>query len=402
MNYKPLSKIFYDGAEAYHETYRTRFHSDSACHLKFLIGDDPAFFLITEETLSFIASIYKSNNLLAQLQSSLPGVAIKQFTLSSLIDEIILTNNIEGVHSTRREIKDVLDSLRQTDKRKRFQGLVQKYALLQTRDDIPLKTPEDIRRIYDELVLDEIRSADETNVPDGEIFRKDITYVTSQTEKVIHKGVFPESKIISSMESALTFLNDEKHNILLRLSVFHYLFGYIHPFYDGNGRTSRFISSYLISQELDPLVGYRLSYTIKESITAYHRAFKTCNDPKNKGDLTPFTLMFLDTIDRSIKQLIHALRKRLERWYFYLEKCQEVFHLSKKESSLYDLLIQASLFGEKGITGDELCEILQISKPTLSSRLNAISPPKLLSVEIEDHRKYYSLDLSVVDAIETL
>lgn len=84
------------------------------------------------------------------------------------------------------------------------------------------------------------------------------------------------------MNKALAILNDKSIECVFRISIFHYLFGYIHPFYDGNGRTSRFISSYLLSKEFESIIGYRMSYSIKENINDYYKAFKVCNDPKNK------------------------------------------------------------------------------------------------------------------------
>lgn len=397
MNYEPLSKIFYREPERYGELYAARFHSESACHLDFFIGEVPAFFLLTNETVSLLASIYKEDKKLTQLRNELPPVAIQQFLLNSLVEEIVLTNNIEGISSTRREIETVLESLRRTDKRKRFQGLVQKYDLLQTSERIPLQTPEDVRRLYNDLVLDEVCEEDRENRPDGKVFRKDILHVTSATGKVLHSGVFPEEKIRRCMESALAFLNGEESNALIRLSLFHYLFGYIHPFYDGNGRTSRFISSYFISRELDPLAGYRLSYTIKEESAAYYRGFKLCNDPKNKGDLTPFLLMFLGLIERSVKELAQALEKRRQRLQYYSSLCVEYLHTDEKMFPLYHLLIQASLFDQKGVSAQIMCSVLEISRPTLTSRLHGIQPPELLSVAIEDHKRYYSLNLSLLD-----
>ena len=99
----------------------------------------------------------------------------------------------------------------------------------------------------------------------------------SATQKEIHKGLYPESKIMDAMEKSLVILEDKNLDPLIKIAIFHYLFGYIHPFYDRNGRTSRFISSYLLTKVLNNLIGYRISFTIIEHIKEYYDAFKICN-----------------------------------------------------------------------------------------------------------------------------
>ena len=146
-------------------------------------------------------------------------------------------------------------------------------------------------------------------------------------------------------------------------------------------------------------MGYRLSYTIKESIEQYYKAFRVCNNPRNRADLTPFLLMFLETILRSVKQLIDALSARLEKWHYYRRICFKTLSPDEKLSLLYDVLIQASLFGSKGISIEELTETLEISKSTLAKRLSQIAPPELLHIETESRRKFYSLELSVLDKL---
>ena len=403
MSYLALERLSYSNPDHYETVYQNRFSSESTVHLDFYIGEYPAFFLVTPEAVSLVASIYKADKSVSNLRRMLPGVAIQQFTNNALVEEILLTNDIEGVYSTRREIEDVLDSLRQEDRSNRFSGLVQKYHMLQTYDQLPLNTPQDIRAIYNELVLSEVREDAPENIPDGELFRKGEVSVYSKTQKEIHRGLYPESRILSSMENALSFLNNEEIQVMFRIAIFHYLFGYIHPFYDGNGRTSRFISSYLLSQELDPLSGYRLSYTIKESISDYYKAFKLCNSPRNRGDLTPFLLTFLRLIARSMEQLVEALLKRRKRYTYYLRECENTLHIDVdgKLFDVYDLLIQARLFSAQGITAEELCSTLRISRNTLASRLKEISPEALLDIHIEGHRKYYSLNLNEFDKIIT-
>lgn len=103
---------------------------------------------------------------------------------------------------------------------------------------------------------------DDPRICQMDIFRKDIVEIVSSTQKS-YSRVISRNKILA-MTSALNDLNDGEMENLYKIAVFHYMFGYIHPFYDGNGRMTRFISSYLLAQRLEPVVAFGLSYTIKE------------------------------------------------------------------------------------------------------------------------------------------
>ena len=132
----------------------------------------------------------------------MPGKAIQSYRESNLIDEIVITNEIEGVRSTRREIGDVLERLEENDKRGRFHGLVQKYQMLSREEDIAICTCADVRSIYDDLVLDEVARDNPDHVPDGTLFRKGPVSVCDATGIPIHKGMEPESKITLCLEKA--------------------------------------------------------------------------------------------------------------------------------------------------------------------------------------------------------
>ena len=283
MEYKTLEKIYYSSPNDYEKIYLERYNGDYTHRLHFDIGGNKAFFIVTPDIQKKMLGIQRMDKTVSRLCAQLPGKAIEQFTKRCLIDELVLTNSIEGVSSTRREMYDVLEGMGRGEAKKRFTGLTQKYIMLQRGEGIRLETCEDIRKIYDELVLPEVTEEDPKNAPDGVLFRKDSVSVCSGTQKEIHRGLYPERKIISAMESALEYLNDESEELLLRTAVFHYLLGYIHPFYDGNGRLNRFISSCMMAKELEPVSGYRLSYTIKENLGDYNNAFKVCNRPQNKG-----------------------------------------------------------------------------------------------------------------------
>lgn len=398
MDYIELSKLSYGDQAGYEQTYRERFNSPYAQHIDIKIGDWPAFFVVTPEIHAHMLSIQRADKEICLLCRDLPGIAINQFSRRCLIDEILLTNGIEGVHSTRREIDGVLVELGKNDKHRRFAGLVQKYVMLLNGADFPLSTCEDIRKIYDDLVLTEVTEDDPKNRPDGRIFRKDIVDVTDPTQKVIHQGLYPEEEIIDAMSRALKYLEEPSAELLYRVCVFHYLLGYIHPFYDGNGRLNRFISSYMLGKELHPLLSYRLSYTIKENITEYYKAYKICNLSRNRGDMTPFILMFLEIIERSTRQLLKALRGRLEALDHYRESIDRLpYGTEAHYSDLYFVLIQAELFSELGISMQELVEGRKLSPTTLRSQLKKIEENGLLKVTRNGHANYYGIDLNQLD-----
>ncbi len=294
-----------------------------------------------------------------------------------------------------------MESLGKQDKNTRFKGLVQKYLMLQSNEPVSLQTCEDIRKIYDDLVLNEITEDDPQNIPDGVIFRKDSVTVQSPAQKDIHRGLYPESEVIAAMKKALAYLNDESVDQLYRISVSHYLLGYIHPFYDGNGRLNRFISSYLLSKELHPILSFRLSYTINENINEYYKSFKICNDPKNAGDLTPFLQMFLKIVQESIGQLLGALERRADQLLYYGNIIESLPYSNDPIfAKIYYLLVQAELFSEHGISTQELLENLNLSRPTLRTRLNRISETKLLKItqhEKDKREKYYGIDLEAMN-----
>ena len=398
MGYTLLKELYYKDSQAYNNLYKERFESQYTHHIDFKIGDSPAFFVVTPEIQSKMLVIQRADKQVFSIQKELPAKAIEQFSSRCLIDEIVLTNNIEGVHSTRREIDGILSDLGHHDTRTRFRGLVQKYLLLQRNEDISIKTCQDIRHIYDDLALKEVLQDNPDNMPDGKIFRKDPVSVQSPTQKEIHRGVYPEEKIIETMEQALAYLNNESEELLYRTAVFHYLLGYIHPFYDGNGRLNRFISSYMLTKELEPVLSYRLSYTIKENIEKYYAAFKICNHPLNKGDLTPFVTIFLDIIKKSVILLVEALEKRRAQMLHYLEHIQ---YLPEAEStvvfSLYNYLIQAQLFSEHGISTKELLSYLELSRDTLRKKLEIVEKAHLLKTERIKNEKFYGIDLDMLD-----
>ncbi len=398
MKYELLKNLYYKDTALYETEIVKRLNSDCVYKLNIEINGNLAFFLRTPDLYETAIKIVETDGKLYELCSRLPGAAINQYIGKSLIGEITGTNDIEHIHSSRSEINEILVTGKAT-KNNRFVDIVKRYEML-GKEKYSLKSCSDIRKIYDDLLSDEIRKEDELNLPDGEFFRRSGVSVHSPTDKVIHKGVQPESEIINYMNKSLEFLNGDNVNFLFRIAIFHYLFGYIHPFYDGNGRISRFISSTLLYENMrTDILAFRLSYTLKQNINEYYKAFKLCNDPKNKGDLTPFVYMFFNMIVRAMDNLKESLVEKNEKLDYYYKHLRLLPHFYDKHmQDVYFVLLQAYLFSEGGISKDELGNGIGLSRGAIDNCFKKI-PTNMLIIKLARRTKLYSLDLEHFDNI---
>ena len=392
MEYELLSKIFYKKPTEYESIYDARFNSEASIKLPIKIHENVGFIFNTNEITKLLVKIYKTINKINLLRTHLPNIAINSYIIKSLKDEIALTNEIEGVRSTRKEIEDAIDSIK-NDKSARFKGLVDKYFKLISNEIIPLNNCEDIRTIYDALVLPEI---EKENLPDGILFRKEPVQVVSATQKEKHRGIIPESKIIESLDLCIDFLKNNDIDSLIKISAFHYLFGYIHPFYDGNGRTSRFISSYLIKNELDVLLALKLSYTVKNNINKYYKAFDVCNDRKNKGDITFFVVTFLELLSQASDDLYTKIADLNDQLNYYNNIINTLVNekvLNDKQAKCIFILCQNRLFDDTYMNMNTLTELLEKSDTTTRKILKSLESKNLLVKSRNKNQYLYSANL---------
>lgn len=395
MNYKKLLTLSYTDEKEYQEVYKSRINSESTTLLDFEISGNQAFYVITQEILMLVTKIASVDKDLGRKMTLLPNIAIQQYTRQILIDEIKQTNDIENVFSTKKQIKDTLSKIEKNSFKGRFNGLIRKYQALETNASLSLISCEDIRKLYDEIVLPEVIEEDPTDKPDGIMFRKESVSVYSESGKEIHVGSYPEAKIISNLTSALKILNDENVNYLVSAAVFHYLFAYIHPFYNGNGRTDRFISSYYVSKYLNPLVAYRLSYIIKKHKSQYYKMFTDTNDKRNKGDLTPFIIQFLEFVLEVEKELCEEIENRVNKTSYYTMRLKEL-SLTELDDKIAFYLMLNALFDTEGLSISRLQMIVGKSYNTVKKSIDRLQEMNLLRTETSGKSTLYEIDLNKI------
>ncbi|SDD83052.1 Fic family protein [Paenibacillus sp. UNCCL117] len=384
----------------FNELYQHRFNFDSAIPLGLVIRpmSQPQtyelFYVPTNKMLNIVSKIYVVSNALLRTFHELPPVAQNQFINECLVEELYNSNQLEGIRSSREEIAKSAKEIKLNRKAKtRFDSMIKSYmGLLQDNIELP-KVPADIRKIYDEITNGEI---DLEELPDGEVFRKEATYVLkkSGTGKVIHQGVTPEKEISAAITQMLKFMND-KEDIpqLIKVAVGHYYFGYIHPFYDGNGRTSRFISSLYVSKTLGNIPSLSLSRGCNKYSNKYLEAFDFTNSIKSRGELNYFIEAFLTIMVETLVEMNTELKEKSELLGMAAAKLQKEPKLNGMEDShgaVMFILAQNHFFdSNSGLTIKELAEILNKSEATLRKIVKELLDLSLISQIGERPAFYY-------------
>ncbi len=338
------------------------------------------FYIPTNQTINLIQRIMIYDKELDEKFEMLPGVAKDRFIIEVITDELYSTNELEGVRSSRNEIAESTRSLisNKESKSNRLTSMIISYLELMKRS---LKLPssaKDYRKIYDNITNGEIKTDE---FPDGEIFRKDLNYVF-RSGKEIHRGVHPEKVIIQKIEKLIEFMNkDDEINYLLRVAIGHYYFGYIHPFYDGNGRTSRFISSLYLMEGLSLMTALSLSRGCNINRTDYLKSFDITNKIISHGELNYFVDTFLKTIIKGQEDLLTGLNEKISLLDMAYEKIKNDKTIETEgELSMMFVFIQDHYFSisDRGLTVKEMVEILENTDVTVRKKLKAMEEKGLI------------------------
>jgi len=241
----------------------------------------------------------------------LPGRARTHYLHRMVIDEIQATNQIEQVRSTRKEISAAIKAVQAEGPigHKRFTEMVRLYLGIGNDEAESPQTLDDIREIYEAVTAGEIRDEDG---PDGLRFRQGPVSIESGT-KIVHTGVVPESAIDDALTLMLSQGRDDSIPQLIRAVVAHFIFEYTHPFYDGNGRTGRYLLALDLRRMLAPYASLALSATIADNKDRYYRAFTDAENPLNRGDLTPYLIDMLEIIAEAQHRLLLDLSDRRQK-----------------------------------------------------------------------------------------
>jgi Fic family protein len=353
IEYLPLQKLYYknDSSErdaAILTEAQKRLNDESTFRLGIETKAGELFLAMPRQLSTLNERLLRVERKVSQLWRELTGIAQWAYLRGLIMSEVVSTNEIEGVHSTRKQVEEALESAKSktsAKEHKRFREFAKLYLELTDKNHIYPKEPVDIREIYDAVMAGEL---DDRQKPDGDLFRKEAVDVVALTQNVVHSGVMPEATIIRMLEQMIELVDSSDIPSTFSAIIAHYLFEYIHPFYDGNGRTGRYLLALYLSEPLSLATVLSLSSIIAENKSKYYKSFATTDTLLNHGEVTFFVIQIMEFIrlaQDSVMENLENKKTLLRRAEESLNNFQgEPYRLSPKEKRIMFQAVQHSLF----------------------------------------------------------
>lgn len=387
--YRPLATLFHMDASTaapahLEELAHARLTADSTFRTGITTKLGELFIGMPRELTRQLNNVLARERSIAVLWNGIPRIMKHSYIVHAISEEILSTNDIEGVRSTRKEVQHAVETAQheaaQTTHAPRFAKFARLYLGL-TAEHMQLpQTLDDLRTIYDDVVGDEIADDDR---PDGELFRNGDVEIIGAGERVVHTGAHTEARINELLTQMLALMRSEQIPALLAAPTAHFLFEYTHPFYDGNGRMGR----YLLALNLQPTLTLpsvlSLSRTIADNRQRYYKAFSSAENPLNHGELTFFVQMLLECIAQAQTELIERLTQQLNRLGRLSAHCDDLgreHRLSEHARQTLFALRQEAVFGSRdGMSLDAAAQHLHLSKQSARKTVEELERARLIT-----------------------
>ena len=347
--------------------------------------------------------IVKNSNKINYISNRLPTIAIKEIIMKILSNELYKTNKIEGIETVKGEIYSSLKDDRISNKKSnKLDGIIKKYKDIMEKnfkDTQHIDNLSSFRKIYDEMFEGFEKSGNYKL--DGKYFRKNTVKVINGLGNTIHIGVNGEEAIEKNIEDLIQFMNIKDIPFLIKASISHFFFEYIHPFYDGNGRFGRYLLSLYLSRKLDNLTAFSVSYSISRNLDDYYKSFVEVEDVNNYGEITFFVENILKTIKNGQEMVIELLNDSVMRFKHSIEILDELTKdLSEKENIILQIYLQNYLFNDfEELTNVELTSIIgDLTQQTINKYTQELEKKGYL-VKIKQRPLTYSLSEKITEKI---
>ena len=229
----------------------------------------------------------------------LAAPASDRFGMQAMEEEIHSSLAIENIRSERESIRKILRGYApQNAAEEKILGMKRGLDLIAERSfEI---SEENLFRLYRTAVGSSL--AEEDQLLPGRWYRHDKVYVVGM--QVEHEGL-PSAQLPEYMKRFVEFINTpDGLNELAKAALIHFYFAYLHPYFDGNGRTARLLQIwYLIQRGYPAALFVSFSEHINRSRPAYYRAYRQIEENERisgRIDATPFVAYFSGHVYREL------------------------------------------------------------------------------------------------------
>lgn len=348
-------------------------------------NDDQGFFYVhLDEISDLVSQIEKLAKMDIYIHFS------KRISMSSVqINESYYSSKIEGAFSTRRQAKEVITRGKANNNSEQM-ILNNFYALEFVTSH--LGEPIDKNNF---IQLQKIITKDTLNPEDitDEYRTNKVFVVDSISNDTVY--IAPDYRNVEAMmESLFNFIENSTLNPLITASILHFYIGYIHPFFDGNGRITRSTMYwYLLNKGYDIFRFFSISEKYDFDKNRYYQAFL---DTEESWDVTYFVLMNLETV---LKGISDTLRK-LEKYHLRFEIENKIKSNKLKLNKIQKKVISQAINSDGRFILSNKKQNWWSSKEEAQSDLKELVNTGLLKI-IEDEKKY-ELNAGIETTVDTV
>ena len=296
----------------------------------------------------------------------------KEFLANATVEESISSAIYEGANSTRGQANALIASGKKARSKDEWMLLnnleAMKWIKEHSQENLSHQTVLKIHEIVSKNTLER----DDANFCGR--FRNDRVFVGK------HEGV-RHTNIESCLKEAIDSITHHPRFIhaLIRGILLHYFIAYIHPFFDGNGRTARTLFYFkAIKNNLKFVELLSISADLKSHGKKYERSFELVKS--HEMDMTFF-------IDFCLDSLLGAL-DTVEKKVDYLLSISKLGFNSKQTA----LLQRMALDKYRGISIEEYAQAIGKSREVARQELQGLSEKKFLKRGKEGKKFVYKID----------
>lgn len=253
----------------------------------------------------------------------------------ALEEEIIATNTIEQIDYSRDSVRRILSGAAPADENEtRILGMKKGFDFIA--DVSNTINADNLFKLY-KISIDDFLPDDCRLLPE-EYYRHDSVYRVG--DKIEHRGL-PAQLLPLYMEKLLLFINARSEiDDLTKAAIIHFYLGYIHPYFDGNGRMARLLHLwYLVQSGYSSALFVPLSDFISKSRKKYYNAFSLCEsnaEISGKTDVSPFIKYFKENVYSKVGSFMPAAATVSD-----FDEILKKDRITEKENALWQFVLVA-------------------------------------------------------------